>query len=285
MKNNAISNENSDDDTADGNENDLIVIEESTKFFSASSAWARYSDGLEHNFLPPDKADPRQDIEFGDGSIGTYLSFFFNFTNGEDETQTEWHGLLTLKHKTHFFIQLPPKGWESDYDWQWKISQSWATPSIKWEWLELGWKASGFATLPLGDWDVLYCNSMEFYIGTLNTHRLTLKNVTVGAYLQIGFISDDLRVYSPCGQKSCHIINNQIYCRGFGRPEPLVGISLIGVVCLVSRIIYKLLLKPLYRKITCRRVAVVDREIIEMARLREEAWESNRREEVVETLE
>ena len=57
MKNNAISNENSDDDTADGNENDLIVIEESTKFFSASSAWARYSDGLEHNFLPPDMTE------------------------------------------------------------------------------------------------------------------------------------------------------------------------------------------------------------------------------------
>ena len=259
-------------------EDDLIVIEENTTYFSASSAWAQYSDGLEHNFLPPAKADPRQTIEFGDGAIGYYLDFFFNFTNGEDEIQRGRFG-DRLKHSVAIVLELLPKGLESDYDWQWRIAQAWTTSKWQWEWLGLGWKERGFATLPRGDWDALRCDSMEFYIG----HRLILTNVTLGAYLPIGFNSDDLRVYSPCGQRTCHIINNGVYCRGFGSSGPFI-VLLIFPLCVIGCVLYtvhKRWLSKLYRNIIRRGVAEVDSEIMEMARLREEACESNRSTESV----
>lgn len=259
---------------------DLIVIEENTKYFSASSVWVQYSDGLEHNFLPPTKADPRQTIEFVGSSIGgAYLGFFFNFTNGEDEIQRGRFG-DSLKHKASFVLDLLPKGLEGDYDWQWRIAQAWTTSKWKWEWFELGWKECGLATLPRGDWDALRCDSMEFYVG----HRMILKNVTVGAFLPIGFNSDDLRVYSPCGQKTCHIINNGVYCSGFGWPTPLVilWIFIFYVVGGFMYILFKLWISKLCKSITIWRAAEADREIVEIARLRGEACESNRTEEVVE---
>lgn len=251
---------------------ELIVVEENTKYFSASSAWVQYSDGLEHDFLPIAIADRRQTIEFEDRPIGAYLSFFFNFTNGRNETQKTWYG-TTLKHQTSVILELPPEGYESEYDFQWKISMAWGTTKWKWEWLGVGWKERGLATLPLGDWDVLQCNHMEFYIGTdEKTHRIILANVTVGAYLPIGFNYEDLRVYSPCGRRTCHVINNQVYCRGLGWPEFPVILVLIQFLIFVTSCARcsHLLYKKCKAKIVSRRVKAVDQEVMEWAQLRME---------------
>ena len=109
------------EDLVDGNTKiELIFIEGSTKHFSASSAWARCSDGLEHDFLLPTKADSQQDMSFGEGGVGTHLSFFFNSTNGQDEAKhtDKWCVTGLLKCSTHIRLKLPPERRESEHCWQ-----------------------------------------------------------------------------------------------------------------------------------------------------------------------
>merc|ERR1712232_891007 len=109
-----------------------------------------------------------------------------------------------------------------------------------------------------------------------------MGDVTLAAYLPEGSgfrPEESLRVYSPCGRnKSCRIINNQIYCRRWGMPN-WAALFLLFVTYTLGTILCTPLWNAVRKKVKTRRV---DREIVELARLREQAWELSEHEEVAD---
>ncbi|OEU21751.1 hypothetical protein FRACYDRAFT_231897 [Fragilariopsis cylindrus CCMP1102] len=202
----------------------VLVAVGKTTYFSASSASGRSPDGTQYHFLPslsPSQHGTDADIHFSgprqSSCIFETLVFPYNVTSDSDSS---------LDSSSNFYVVLreAPDNNE-DYRYQWEFETHYLKNfKWKWEWLEIGWQFHGKAVLPLGDWDVLQCDTMEFSTsgsgGTYSGGTLVLQNATVGAFLDEGFVVEELKVYSPCSGTggSCRILNNVIFCQEFGWP-------------------------------------------------------------------
>ena len=205
----------------------VLVAVGKTAYFSASSASGHSPDGTQYHFLPslsPSQHDTDADIHFPNcieisGSCKhQFLYFPYNITSDTDS-----------RSKFYVVLGVAPDN-DEDYRFQWEFNPE--NPKWKWEWLEIGWQFHGKAVLPLGDWDVLQCDTMEFSTHGIWGGTLVLQNATVGAFLDEGFVVEELKVYSPCSGTggSCRILDNEIYCQEFGWPAKEIWLILPGLI-------------------------------------------------------
>ena len=220
----------------------VLVAVGKTAYFSASSASGHSPDGTSH-FLPslsPSQHATNADIHFPNcieisGSCKhQFLYFPYNITSDSDS-----------RSKFYVVLGVAPDN-DEDYRYQWTLTLTHSPFKWKWEWLEIGWQFHGKAVLPLGDWDVLQCDTMEFSTsgsgGTYSGGTLVLQNATVGAFLDEGFVVEELKVYSPCSGTggSCRILNNEIYCQEFGWPAKETWEILPGLIITLMVILWSL---------------------------------------------
>jgi hypothetical protein len=223
----------------------VLVAVGKTAYFSASSASGHSPDGTQHHFVPnlsPSQHATNADIHFPNcieisGScidetlVFEFLYFPYNVTSDSDSRSIFYV----------VFVREAPDN-DEDYRYQWEFNPAWKNPKWKWEWLEIGWQSHGKAVLPLGDWDVLQCDTMEFRTHGIWGGTLVLQNATVGAFLDEGFVVEELKVYSPCSGTggSCRILNNKIYCQEFGWPAKETWGILLGLIITLLVILWSL---------------------------------------------
>ena len=226
----------------------VLVAVGKTTYFSASSASGRSPDGTQYHFLPslsPSLHDTDAEIHFSrpKNCLTCHETLVFPYNISDSDS--------SLDSSSMFYVALreaPDNDFynDEDYRYQWTLTLTHSPFKWKWEWLEIGWQFHGKAVLPLGDWDVLQCDTMEFSTsgsgGTYSGGTLVLQNATVGAFLDEGFVVEELKVYSPCSGTggSCRILNNEIYCQEFGWPAKETWEILPGLIITLMVILWSL---------------------------------------------
>ena len=220
----------------------VLVAVGKTTYFSASSASGRSPDGTQYHFLPslsPSLHDTDAEIHFSrpKNCLTCHETLVFPYNISDSDS--------SLDSSSNFYVVLreAPDNNE-DYRYQWEFETHYLK-NFKWklEWLEIGWQFHGKAVLPLGDWDVLQCDTMEFSTrGSSSGGTLVLQNATVGVFLDEGFVVEELKVYSPCSRTggSCRILNNEIYCQKFGWPAKETWGILLGLIITLLVILWSL---------------------------------------------